>query len=145
MQLFLKNISLRPSCYNCNAKECRRADITLGDFWGVSKVLPGVFDDTGVSLVIPRTEKGNAFYDSISNNVKSIEVDYNIAVMSNSAEIVSVSEPPERSAFFNDLASKIDFYVIVRKYAKPNYKKYYQRKFFASKLWALINRVRKSI
>ena len=40
LQAFLKNTSLRDSCYNCKFKKINRmSDITLGDFWGVEKVL----------------------------------------------------------------------------------------------------------
>ena len=41
MRAFVKNLSLRPSCYECQSKGIKRkSDITLGDFWGINKVCP---------------------------------------------------------------------------------------------------------
>ena len=39
--MFLNNLSLRPSCYECKfTKSERYGDITLGDFWGIGKKYP---------------------------------------------------------------------------------------------------------
>ena len=46
MQAFLSNILLRPCCYACPVK-CGKSgsDLTVGDFWGIEKVLPDFDDD----------------------------------------------------------------------------------------------------
>lgn len=68
MKAFLSNHILRPSCHNCKFKSDNyNSDITLGDFWGINKCLPAYNDDKGVSEVIVRTEKGEAFLESLSN------------------------------------------------------------------------------
>jgi NAD-dependent dihydropyrimidine dehydrogenase PreA subunit len=53
MKGFLNDLYLRPSCYNCPSK-CGKSgsDITLGDFWGIQKILPYYDDDKGVSAVL---------------------------------------------------------------------------------------------
>lgn len=57
--LFLANLSLRPCCYQCKyATTQRNADLTLGDFWGVNKHHPALFDGKGTSLILANTEKG---------------------------------------------------------------------------------------
>ena len=59
MRLFLRNSSLRESCYECRIKEKGSlADITMGDYWGVDAVHPEIDSHDGVSLVILHTEKG---------------------------------------------------------------------------------------
>lgn len=61
MYSFLKDLCLRPSCYDCPAKGGNRhsgSDITLGDFWGIQNVMPQMDDDKGTSLVIINTEHG---------------------------------------------------------------------------------------
>ena len=59
MRAFLQNISLRESCYNCQFKKYNRnSDITLADFWGISKVKPEINDHKGTSLVIINSNKG---------------------------------------------------------------------------------------
>ena len=53
MRLFLSNLILRPSCFNCPAKAGRAySDITLGDFWGVEHTEADFDDDKGVSVVL---------------------------------------------------------------------------------------------
>lgn len=57
---FLANLSLRPVCFQCKfASTNRVADITLGDFWGVQKQQPDLFDGKGTSLVMVNTTKGH--------------------------------------------------------------------------------------
>jgi len=57
--IFLANLSLRPACYNCKfASTNRVADLSLGDFWGVQKEHPELFDGRGVSLILANTQKG---------------------------------------------------------------------------------------
>lgn len=53
---------LRPSCFHCPYRvKQRTSDITVGDFWGVSKVLPELESEKGVSVVITSTEKGEQY------------------------------------------------------------------------------------
>jgi len=66
MKLFLSDIALRESCYNCNFKLGNKySDITLGDFWGVKNVYPEMYDKKGVSAIIINTEKGNKLFELI--------------------------------------------------------------------------------
>lgn len=58
MRGFLSNLYLRPSCASCKFKSGRcQSDITLGDYWGVENVHPGLSDDKGISAVMLYTEK----------------------------------------------------------------------------------------
>ena len=53
MNVFLSNLSLRPSCYACRAKQQNsQCDIALADFWGVDKIAPEIDDDKGCGLVL---------------------------------------------------------------------------------------------
>ena len=57
MKVFLQDIILRPSCYDCKAKGCRsQSNITIADFWGVNTVFPVMDDDKGTSLVFISTQ-----------------------------------------------------------------------------------------
>lgn len=59
MSAFLRDWSLRPSCYACKTKgDASQADITIGDFWGAGCPTSIGNDDKGVSCVICHTEKG---------------------------------------------------------------------------------------
>lgn len=121
MQFFLKNLSLRPSCYNCKAKKVKMADISLGDFWKVKNVCPEMDDNGGTSLVIVRTKKGEQWFDIIRKSVRYQITNYDDAVITNTAEFESVKEPKERSIFFED-AEKMSFPKLARTYAFPTTK-----------------------
>lgn len=50
-ELFLDNLFLRKSCYNCDIAIHSDADITLGDFWGIHKHRKELDDNKGMSFV----------------------------------------------------------------------------------------------
>lgn len=103
MQAFLKDLSLRPSCYNCSAKGDRHlADITLGDYWGVDQLQPDMFDNKGTSLVVIHTEKGQRLIDRIMENLRiSTEVPDEAFTRFNPAMNHSVQPPKNRKCFLS--------------------------------------------
>lgn len=102
MQLFLNNISLRPSCYECKAKDKRYSDISLGDFWGIDEVSPGFADNWGTSLVIVRSDRGKKLLDRIDSSIVRREVSYKDVIKYNPSEFRSVSRPSQRDTIFED-------------------------------------------
>jgi len=65
-RLYMKCITLRPSCYRCPYTRWELPfDLTIGDFWGIEKICPELADGMGTSLVIVRTEAGQALLDQI--------------------------------------------------------------------------------
>lgn len=65
---FLRNLSLRPSCYDCKAKSGKsHADITIGDFWGIEGTNIMLDDDKGISAIVCRTDKGMNFLRQCKN------------------------------------------------------------------------------
>lgn len=101
MQVFLKNLCLRPSCYDCSFKtKERKSDITLADFWGIKNILPDMDDDKGTSLVIIQSKKGKEVFDKINSNFIFTETDIDEAIAYNSSMIKSVNIPRERNSFF---------------------------------------------
>ena len=118
MQVFLKNLCLRPSCYDCAFKnKVRISDITLADFWGIQNVLPDMDDDKGTSLVIIQSEKGKEIFQKIEGSISVVTVDPNVAISYNSAMIKSVPLPKKRDAFLKEIESK-DFLRVQKKYCK---------------------------
>lgn len=74
MQGFLKDVILRPSCFECPAKNGKSgADITLADFWGIKSILPTFYDKSGVSLVLA-SEELPSLEGVIAHEVKSKDV-----------------------------------------------------------------------
>lgn len=69
--LFYEHIMFRHSCGVCPFTNLKRpSDITLADFWGWQKAVPGFnADDKGVSLVLCNTEKGRALLDRVKESL----------------------------------------------------------------------------
>ena len=118
MLMFLRDYCLRPSCYECVAKQHKFSDLTIADFWGINEVLPEINDDKGVSLVIIRTGKGSELFDRIKADIVCKEVSYEDGVRRNRAECSSANCPAERDYFFKDMTS-MSFDELKAKYAVP--------------------------
>lgn len=99
MNVFLSNLSLRPSCYACPAKLCNvRSDITLADFWGVDKIYPGIDDDKGCGLVFVYNKRKSSFLFDL--NCELIQQQIDSVVKYNSSILYSVSVPVYRKLYF---------------------------------------------
>lgn len=118
MQMFLRDYCLRPACYACHAKDMKLSDLTLADFWGIETAAPEMNDGKGTSMVITRTEKGQAVFERAKQQLKWKEVGYEEAVRFNPSEHRSAVRPEMRDSFFRDL-SRISFSDMVKKYASP--------------------------
>ncbi len=107
MQMFLQNISLRESCYNCEFKSIERAsDITLADFWGVQNILPEMFDDKGTSLVLINSDKGEFCFNSIKTSLKYKKILIDNALKYNSSAVKSVAPHYKRNKYLRNISSK---------------------------------------
>ena len=123
MAVFLKNLALRESCYVCPAKgENSCADMTLGDFWGLTSAYPEFYDDGGVSVVVIHTSKGQKMIENVSDRLVLHETDLNKSLEDNWIIYRSVSRPRERDVFYHDLKHK-SWEKIERKYLEhPSFK-----------------------
>lgn len=116
MQAFLKNISLRDSCYNCHFKKINRvSDITLADYWGIQNIDKNMFDNKGTSLVIINSNKGKELFELIKNDINFISTDLNEALKYNTAMTESVKSSKNREEFFRNI-NNYDFKKLIKKY-----------------------------
>ena len=103
MRLFLQDYTLRPSCYECQHKGLnRKADITIADFWGVDKIIPGFSNGAGTSLVIIHTKKGSKYFEKIKGQIKMQEVELQMALEFNGAALKSAKKPDSLEEFWQD-------------------------------------------
>lgn len=129
MKVFLKNLSLRPSCYNCHSKSLHRnSDITLADFWGVKEICPELYDNMGTSLVFVNSEKGQEIFDEIISEINYKEVNIEEASKYNSSSYKSVEKPKERDEFIENIFINDDFRYVVNKYTKVSMLKKFKNK-----------------
>lgn len=113
--LFYGLNGLRPSCYECQFKSINHpGDITLGDYWGIDKAVPGFNDNKGVSLVFINSEKGNRFFMSSKDELNWIETKIE-EYMLQKPLVEPYREPSSRREFWKDLYSK-PFQYIAKKY-----------------------------
>lgn len=120
MQLFLKDICLRPSCYNCKFKSLNRpSDITIGDCWGIENYMPDMDDDKGTSVVIVHSEKGQVLFDGLKNQIVYREAETDKALPPSADSRKSVVMHPKRDKFFKQLEHGAGMEQLV-KLLKPN-------------------------
>lgn len=100
LMAFSRNLTLRPSCFNCPAKAGKSgSDITLGDYWGIEKLLPKMDDNKGTSFVCANTCKGAELLKSLALQIEC--ADYDASTPYNSCIYQSTIEPVERIDFWN--------------------------------------------
>lgn len=129
MALFMQDMTLRPSCYNCPARGGRSgSDLTLADLWSVTGTAPALNDDRGVSGVLVNTPKGLEYLSGLNaENVMEIPVQ---AVMEeNGGFAQSVAVPEKREEFFKGLGvAGLDVYRYMKKFVvrKPLHVRLYR-------------------
>ena len=118
MNVFLDDLCLRDSCYNCIfKKKYRNSDITLADFWGIDKVKNKYNDDKGVSAVIINTKKGENIFEKIKKYCNYEKVELNDIIKYNSAYVQSSKLNKNRELFFKDI-NNMKFNRLAKKYIK---------------------------
>lgn len=103
MLAFAQNLSLRPSCYDCDYKEKRFSDLTIADFWGIRTIHPEWYSEQGVSLLISHTTKGECLVERICEQVDLIETDFVKAISFNRSYKEAAVKNIRRKKFFNYL------------------------------------------
>lgn len=119
MKLFLRNYSLRSSCYQCKIKtNGSMADITLGDLWGADTFLPEMNDDKGLSAIIVHTQKGREMLQGIADCVKIRAIEYDQVSKYNPSLVSSSQKPRDRAFFYADIG-RMTIKQLADKYCKP--------------------------
>ena len=113
----VSHLYCRPSCYECNFKGFPRiADITIGDFWGITKHSKRHNSNMGTNLVMINSSKGQAYFNKTKKRVNIEKTPLEWALSGNPALSNSISRlSDKRNNFFDDL-DKIPFDELVEKY-----------------------------
>lgn len=113
-RLFLPNIILRDSCYQCIfTNNHRPSDITIGDFWGIENSIPDFDDDKGVSLVLVNTEKGRKVFNDLTGVLDFRKSNLQNCLQTNLKEPAAAS--PKKDQFWLDY-QQYSFKYVLRKY-----------------------------
>lgn len=114
---FLSDLYLRPSCHSCPFR-CYHSgsDVTLADFWGVSRAVPQMNDDKGTSLVIDKT--GRIKLDAGLRLVELNGDQYKIAIKGNPSLVEDTPVNPKSEPFWQEfLATPANVTAIIEKYS----------------------------
>ncbi len=103
-KIFLKDVCLRNSCYDCAFKgEQRASDITLADFWGADRGYKKTFDDKGLSYVVIHTQKGMELFNKIKDKIVCMPAKVSLARRFNKSYSKSCKRPLQRDLFMKEL------------------------------------------
>ncbi len=106
LRSFIDRVSLRKACYTCRAKGFpRKSDITLGDFWMVSRMRPYTNDHRGLSLVLLHTMKGVVHYQMAVPQLHSELVMSHDLIEHYAMSGKPVHRPEQRERFFDLVAA----------------------------------------
>lgn len=117
--LFLKDYSLRPSCYQCTYKTIQRlSDITIADYWGAD-IKDADVEKNGLSLCLIQSKKGEILLDCINDDLnieamKNEEIKKAISI--NRSINTNSNKPYNYTHFYNLLKtnSLVEVYKIFR-------------------------------
>lgn len=112
--LFYGHVIVRPCCYQCPYKDVTHpGDLTLADYWGIEKAVPGFDDDKGVSLVLVNNEKGERLFQEVKD-----DLEYHATRLSDSMQPPlsgPYDAPEKREQFWRDFHEK-SFDFIAKQY-----------------------------
>lgn len=116
MRLFLSDLILRPSCYQCPAKGGKsQSDLTIADFWGIEKIYPDFYDEKGIGILICNTPKGVCLTNKISEGLVIRESNLIQAIKNQPAYNFSKREPINRIIFWKMFFQEFSILIISRK------------------------------
>lgn len=106
---FNAGLTFRDSCYSCPFARLERvSDVTIGDFWGVEKVLPAAANPKGVSLVLVNTAKGERYLlDECASKCNLAETEPAAAAKYNHNLNSPSILPAGRDALMDAMANKV--------------------------------------
>lgn len=125
-QAATKNYISRKSCGSCQfARVPRQGDITIGDFWDISKYKKSLDDRKGTSAVIVNSEKGKAFFQEVLSRDGILQQEtvpfYEAFARRNSNVYRFPPAHPGRETFFDSLASGNKFSAALKSAKKGRY------------------------
>lgn len=119
-RIFYGDWALRPSCYKCRyATTERKVDITIGDYWGIDRIMPDFYSPDGNSLVLIHSDKGIELWKKIQSKLEYKESDLVECIQPNLAH--PTNEPLNRVEFWSDY-KKGGIDRILKKYASEKMK-----------------------
>lgn len=121
---FLQSDCLRRGCYSCSYSGVNVSDLTLGDFWEITRFDPKFDDGKGISVVFANSEKGIEMLEVLSDEMelKQLPENYHRSHCGCNPEALS-----KREAFLGDL--------------RKNGIAYMEKKFVFLRPWSVMKKI----
>ncbi len=102
---YLSGVNKNRACGECKfARIPRQGDITIGDFWGITKVNPDWNDGKGTSVVLVNNNKAREFWNSLDiRNFRCEKAPLEVAAEGNANLVSSPKLHVSRNQFFKNL------------------------------------------
>ncbi len=148
LRSFFKEISSRPSCYNCAFKTIERcSDFTIYDCWHIAQLVPEIKDDDrGYTNVIVQSERGKWILDQIKDDLEIYPVDTEKAIELDGIMVLNSAKPHDmRETFYKTLDEEslekhIQKFIPVRK--KDEILERVKRQLYK---WGILNAIKKIV
>lgn len=126
LRAFFSDLSVRPSCYECNFKKRYRiSDITIWDCFDVYLYYKPFDDNRGVTRALIHTQKGEKIIQALVN-CKVKEINSDDAIKNVRELIKSVKPNVKREEFFRDL-QVMNFEDVINKWFPDTWRVKFER------------------
>ena len=115
-EAFIRNVILRPICYECPFKEGRNgSDMTIADFWGIQDIDSSMDDDRGTSMVILHNDR-----ISLPKTLVTKSENRDSFISHNGSYFHSANYNGNRRLFFDKLNKSDDIIRLMRRCSRPS-------------------------
>ena len=122
-ELFYSDLVLSQGCYKCPyASISRQSDITIGDFWGIRRVLPNFGFNEEVSQILVSSTKGMTIIEEMqgTKEFRMEEANVDESKKYQSTFTAPTHKPINTDGFWSNY-NTMDFQAILSKYASYNF------------------------
>ena len=128
VELFYSDLILNEGCYKCPfANTSRNSDVTIGDYWGIRKIVHQFPYKEEVSQILVNTKKGKFIINKLYDNNRYVICETNIEDAKKYQTTFNnpTSKPMKTEEFWQDF-NNLDFESILKKYAGYNVKGFFK-------------------
>lgn len=119
----ISNTYERPSCHACAFKgKYKSTDFTMADLWGVKAIIPEMYDEKGISVLMINSRKAEAVFKNLAQNLVYKAVSLEAVAKYNPYFLRPTSPSPHREVFFKSFCKGESFYKIMSRYKKRGVK-----------------------
>ena len=97
---YMAGLFSRPACHKCYFKGNRNSDFTIGDLWGINKIVPEMYDKKGVSVLTLNSQKAKQIFELIKDDILYRKIQFLDVIKNNPAFAISAKPHIKRNEFF---------------------------------------------